>query len=394
MTSTGGTGGPLTDRTGVAFLASHGYDSFSHIYAAGIDTSKPVGLFVWLHGDGAYEYLNPTSTLYLAGPNGIVAAAKERNCIVLVPLTPDSGTTNGRTWWKWGSGNAQYLRELIVSEIYGKYNIDLGKIWIAGFSGGAETTTAIFLPTQANNLQIEGGGFMPFGGGPRPSWYEISEAWVPNFDPAVFPGYWIVGENDTAENATDGYDGVLAAQAGYDWYGTKGIPTDIYYVPGQTHILSPEWGNLMRAAWVKYDSANSGTPIGAIGGPGISSMFVGSSAVTAVYLGAEKIWPSEEVYQVSLTSVSGNGTVHPLVSVTVPAGQVWDVQIQGTVTAAPSGGSARPKFRIGSSTSGSFGAGASVNFSGTVSSTNATIAMVTNILYVGSSFTGTVTIRK
>lgn len=295
MTSSGGTGGPLTDRTGVAYLASNGYDSFSHIYAAGIDTSKPIGLFVWLHGDGAYEYLNPTSTLYLSGPNGIVAAAKERNCIVLAPLTPDSGTTNGRTWWKWGSGNAQYLRELIVAEIYGKYNIDLGKIWIAGFSGGAETTTAIFLPTQANNLQIEGGGFMPFGGGPRPSWYSISEAWTPNFDPAVFHGYWIVGEDDTAENATDGYDGVLAAQAGYDWYGTKGFPTDIYYVPGQTHILSPEWGNLMRAAWVKYDSTGTGGGSVAIGGSGVSSLFVGSSAVTAAYLGAEKIWPPEDV---------------------------------------------------------------------------------------------------
>ena len=117
-------------------------------------------------------------------------------------------------------------------------------------------------------------------------------------------------------------------------------------------------------------------------------------ALLEVWVGGEKIWPSEEVYQVSLTSVSGNGTVHPLVSVTVPAGQVWDVQIQGTVTNAPSGGSARPQFRIGSSTSGSFGAGASVNFSGTVSSTNATIAMVTNIAFVGSSFTGTVTIRK
>ena len=112
-----------------------------------------------------------------------------------------------------------------------------------------------------------------------------------------------------------------------------------------------------------------------------------------VYVGAEKIWPTEEVYQVSLTNVRGNGTVHPLVSVTVPAGQVWDVQIEGTVTDA-SAGSSQPQFRIGSSTSGSFGKGASVNFSGTVSSTDATIAMVTNSNFSNSSFTGTVTIRK
>lgn len=113
-----------------------------------------------------------------------------------------------------------------------------------------------------------------------------------------------------------------------------------------------------------------------------------------VWVGGEKIWPTVEVYQVPLMTVSGNGREHPLVSVTVPAGQVWDVQIEGTVTNSPSGNSNRPQFRIGSSTSGFFGEGSSVNFSGTVSSTNATIAMVTNTGISTTSFTGTVTIRK
>lgn len=45
-----------------------------------------------------------------------------------------------------------------------------------------------------------------------------------------------------------------------------------------------------------------------IGGSGISSMFVGSSAVTALYLGAEKIWPS--VQSVALTT-DGNGWFDP-----------------------------------------------------------------------------------
>ena len=116
-----------------------------------------------------------------------------------------------------------------------------------------------------------------------------------------------------------------------------------------------------------------------------------------VYVGAEKIWPTEEVYQVTLTDRSGQGTAHPLVSVTVPAGQVWDVQIQGTVTKSPGFDMYNPHFHIGSSNSTWFGTNASVNFSGTVSSTNATIAMVTNMMPYGptqASFTGTVTIRK
>lgn len=116
-----------------------------------------------------------------------------------------------------------------------------------------------------------------------------------------------------------------------------------------------------------------------------------------VYVGAEKIWPTEEVYQVTLTDRAGQGTVHPLVSVTVPAGEVWDVQIQGTVTKSPGFDLYNPAFRIGSSTSARFGTNAAINFSGTVSSANATIAMVTNAPAYGpsqASFTGTVTIRK
>lgn len=126
----------------------------------------------------------------------------------------------------------------------------------------------------------------------------------------------------------------------------------------------------------------------------MKQVYVGSTPVTAVYVGAEKIWPSEEVYQVSLTDVDGSGTVHPLVSVTVPAGQVWDVQIEGTVTKASSSTISQPNFRIGSSSSERFGAGAAVDFSGTVSSTDATIAMVTNKTITDTSFIGTVTIRK
>jgi surface protein len=103
---------------------------------------------------------------------------------------------------------------------------------------------------------------------------------------------------------------------------------------------------------------------------------------------------SAQEYAVSLTDVRGSGTVHPLVSVTVPAGQVWDVQIEGTVTKASSNATNQPQFRIGTSTSGSFANGASVNFSGTVSSANATIAMVTRGSIANTSFTGTVTINR
>lgn len=110
-------------------------------------------------------------------------------------------------------------------------------------------------------------------------------------------------------------------------------------------------------------------------------------------MGAKKVWPTSEVYEVSLTNVRGSGTVHPLLTVTVPAGETWSVRIQGTVTTAPINTSSQPYFRIGVTDSEKYGQDAAVDFSGTVTAANSTIALVTSTLS-GSGFTGTVTIEK
>ena len=106
-------------------------------------------------------------------------------------------------------------------------------------------------------------------------------------------------------------------------------------------------------------------------------------------------WPTAEVYEVSLTDVSGGGTAHPLLTVTVPAGETWSVRIQGTITKARASVN-HPNFRIGTTNSGTYAQGASVDFSGSVTSADATIAMIT--MGVGTvnaaSFVGTVTIEK
>ena len=100
-----------------------------------------------------------------------------------------------------------------------------------------------------------------------------------------------------------------------------------------------------------------------------------------------------EVSSVTLTKVYGANRVHPLLSVTVPAGKTWSVRIQGTVTLADYEGSGYPIFRIGSANSRSYWQGASVDFSGTVSAANSTIAMVTQSSE-NTSFSGTVTIER
>ena len=118
--------------------------------------------------------------------------------------------------------------------------------------------------------------------------------------------------------------------------------------------------------------------------------------MTAVYVGAKKVWPTSEVHEVSLTDVYGNGTVHPLLSVTVPAGETWSVRIQGTMTKASNTSSNQPLANIGGAIFGPYARGGTVDVSGTVTRADTTIAIVTQAgaSFNSASFVGTVTIEK
>ena len=133
-----------------------------------------------------------------------------------------------------------------------------------------------------------------------------------------------------------------------------------------------------------------------IGNLPVKQVYVGSTPVASVYVGAKKVWPTSEVHEVSLTDVYGNGTVHPLLTATVPAGETWSVRIQGTMTKSSSSEFRQPEVRIGDATFGPYGQGEAVDCSGTVTSADTTIAIVTNADKVSFavSFVGTVTIEK
>jgi hypothetical protein len=302
MATTGGTGGPLTDGVSGWWAATNGYSSKYRWWCSHIDTSQPVGIFVWFHGDGAYEYNNPTDTAYLGGPDGILQACIEQNMILVVPLSPDDEGTI--TWWEWGSktGNAQWVKEMIHANFYNRYNIDRGRIWFGGFSGGAEFLTAQFLPHWGNDLLIEAGGAVITGGGTFHSDYGGD----PTFNPAYkanFRMYWRTGEDDTAANSDEGFDGVLAAQTGEAWYRNKGFPTDIALVPGKSHLLTGLYGGYVREAL-----ADTGGPtqpgasgMGAfVGSKPVLGVYVGSTPVPEVYVGSQKIWPTRERVQITL----------------------------------------------------------------------------------------------
>ena len=125
-------------------------------------------------------------------------------------------------------------------------------------------------------------------------------------------------------------------------------------------------------------------------------VYVGSTPVTAVYVGAQKVWPTIEVYEVSFSGEYGSGKLVPLVSVTVPAGEVWDVRVQGQFTQTTTWSANHPEIRIGPAISRKYAQGEVVDFSGTVSSSDSTIAAIVNRNRENDAtdFVGTVTIEK
>lgn len=135
-----------------------------------------------------------------------------------------------------------------------------------------------------------------------------------------------------------------------------------------------------------------------IGNVPVKQVYVGSTQVTAVYVGAEKVWPTSEVHEVSLTDALGTNTFHPLLTVTVPAGETWTVTVQGTISTPITRTDRQPRIVIGSESFGPYGEGAAVNVTGTVTSGSRNIGVRTNAAgdapFWGVSFSGTVTIEK
>lgn len=135
-----------------------------------------------------------------------------------------------------------------------------------------------------------------------------------------------------------------------------------------------------------------------VGNMPVKEVYVGSTPVREVYVGAQKVWPTSEVYEISMTGLMGTGTYHSLLDVAVPAGETWTVTVQGTISIPTDRRSRQPQIIIGSESFGPFGKVAEVNVTGAVTSASQRIGVQTNAEGYASSwgtdFTGTVTIEK
>lgn len=228
-------GATMTDVTSVAFTDSGGLAGTYHLYGAGLPTSG-AGLVVHLHGDGAYEYLNPTDNYCLAGNRGMVAVAKAKGYALLVPKAPD--TTGTVTWWEAGARNAQWLAELMQS-VYATYGIDNSKVWLVGYSGGAEFISYYFVPAYGK-ARIAGGGALILGGGGGPP-AVTPVGWDSTFK-AAFPMSWVTGGQDDGTYSDDGFDALTAASAGRTYYQGQGFTTTLQTPAGIGHEIDGMFG--------------------------------------------------------------------------------------------------------------------------------------------------------
>lgn len=234
---------PFTDRENVSFTGA-GKTSKYHAYASGL--AAGAGLMIWLHGDAAYEFNNPSSSYIVGGSSGIRVAAKNAGFILASCLAPDtSGTV---TWWESGNANADYLKALIDSLKTG-YAINPSRVVLAGFSGGAQQVTQFFMGRYPEYL-AQGGATIVFGGGEAPDV-------TPTYSAAVKSAirmHWCAGANDTAANASDGFDGRATAEYGEQWFRGKGFNTSIQIISGKGHDVNPNFGPVVAAQLARFPS--------------------------------------------------------------------------------------------------------------------------------------------
>ena len=240
-----------TDQTFLRFTASNGLASQYHVYAAGISSTTPPCVVFQFHGDGAYEFKNPSSSYSLGGSNGIVAKSRERGCITVPVLTPDK--VGSITWWESGSANALYVRELLT-KLVADYRINTQRVWLVGYSGGSQFITKYYLPLYSST--IRGGAAVVFGGGGAPS-RGIEKPYAASLA-ASFHMHWFTGANDDGRGGS--YNALRDAKAGDAHYRARGFSTSHEYPANTGHGLSGRFGGVLAKQLQLFDNRAAPQP--------------------------------------------------------------------------------------------------------------------------------------
>jgi predicted esterase len=238
--SSGGSGGARTDQTNRYFSAG-GVTSRYHLYAAGLDWSKPVGLLVYADGSGEYGLAHPTSSYLLGGSNGLVAVAKRHNMVLLTPRAPGAACSAGGVCWHETSSGISAAAKTrwsydLVRSVKGQYNIDLARVAVGGYSSGAQWAMQRFAPAYASSVMVDGVFVgISFGGQP------ISTPTFTAGHKLNVPYVWDTGDRDGAYTTTASY----GVRAGRRWYQSNGFTTELHVVSGTGHARAGEFGSIV-----------------------------------------------------------------------------------------------------------------------------------------------------
>lgn len=212
------------DRGGYGLPDEYVEETFTHagvsstyrVYDSAVDDTRPVGVLVRLHGDGAYEYdHSPTFVACLA------AVAASHNLALVIPRTPSADLT----WWTQLSRNADWLQALHREKIRRIDAVDPGNVWWMGYSGGAEMITYGLLPTRGGTVT---GGALMVGGGGAPDRGDLSGP-VPEERRADLPLIWATGAHDDGSDPAAEFDALGASREGAEFYrglGFDAVKTD------------------------------------------------------------------------------------------------------------------------------------------------------------------------
>lgn len=234
--------GPLTNRLDVPFTAN-GITSDYHIFAAGLDWSKQVGLLVYTDGSGGYGLDNPNSNYLLDadGTDGLVAVAKKHNLLLVTPEAPAPSCDGEDNCWyntsttpnaaaKAGWANA------LVSYVKSEYTIASNRVVIGGYSSGAQWTTRYFLPRHGEAQSVDLAVAIAYGGAPDPT---SSASFTAAYKAATVVSF----DTGTADSAYSSQS--WGAIGGYNWYTNAGFKTDYLWPSGVGHGRSGQFDSIM-----------------------------------------------------------------------------------------------------------------------------------------------------
>ena len=206
---------PVTrsNQTFLSYTSPAGTTSQYHVYADGVDFSKPVGVVFYFDGD---YWRNDQSKVY--DPSGelaqMAASAAAQNMLFVPVISPDTNRYDaGVTWWEDMERNGEFFRSF-ASAFIAANGVDSSNVWTMGYSGGAEFIT-YELNTKPQTWRTGGGSIMVAGGG-------LDEG-TPSAALKSQPMYWYTNANDGAgETYPQTWSARGAVEGGYDAYLTAG----------------------------------------------------------------------------------------------------------------------------------------------------------------------------